>query len=133
MLCNSVGPKLEDKLRIDPSRSCTDDESDINKSHINLPFLAMTIAVPNSKTDGQKSENSVYTIAYLSDDANPKPSRFSERDYGRFGSYFEATVVPEAPLNLHYRYWVVDGASKTNTIQNLSDQFANPVKVEVVK
>jgi hypothetical protein len=108
-------------------------ESDINKSHINLPFLAMTIAVPNSKTDGQKSKNSVYTIAYLSDDANPKPSRFSERDYGRFGSYFEATVVTEAPLNLHYRYWVLDGASKTNTIQNLSDQFANPVKVEVIK
>ncbi len=108
-------------------------ESDINKSHVNLPFLAMTIAVPDPITEGKTTENSVYTIAYLSDDANPKPSRFSERDYGRFGSYFQTTVVPETPLNVHYRYWIVDGATDNKTLQHLSDQFANPVKVEVVK
>ena len=104
-----------------------------NKSHINLPFLAMTIAIPDSTTEGKKSGNSVYTIAYLSDDANPKPSRFSERDYGRFGSYFQTTVAPEAPLSVRYRYWIVDGASDNQTLKHLSDQFANPVKVEVLK
>ncbi len=108
-------------------------ESDINKSHINLPFLAMTIAIPDSTTEGKKSGNSVYTIAYLSDDANPKPSRFSERDYGRFGSYFQTTVAPEAPLSVRYRYWIVDGAPDNQTLKHLSDQFANPVKVEVLK
>lgn len=108
-------------------------ESDINKSHINLPFLAMTIAIPDPATEGKKTENSVYTIAYLCDDANPKPSRFSERDYGRFGSYFQTTVVPEAPLSIHYRYWIIDGASDNKTLKHLSDQFANPVTIEVLK
>ena len=108
-------------------------ESNINKSHVNLPFLAMTIAVPDPTTEVKTTENSVYTVAYLSDDANPKPSRFSERDYGRFGSYFQTTVVPEKPLNVHYRYWIVDGASDNKTLQHLSDQFANPVIVEVLK
>ncbi|MCB1092682.1 MAG: PmoA family protein, partial [Verrucomicrobiae bacterium] len=34
-----------------------------------------------------------YTVVYLDRPTNPKPARFSERDYGRFGSYFvsEAT------------------------------------------
>ncbi len=108
-------------------------ESDINKSHINLPFLAMTIAIPDATTKGKETENSVYTIAYLSDDANPKPSRFSERDYGRFGSYFPTTVVPETPLSVRYRYWIVDGAADNKTIKHLSDQFSQPVKVEVLK
>lgn len=34
-----------------------------------------------------------YTILYLDHSQNPKPARYSERDYGRFGSYFVAKVT----------------------------------------
>ena len=45
----------------------------------------------------------------------PRPSgesqaaRYSERDYGRFGSYFVADVTKEKPLEVKYRLWVQDG------------------------
>ena len=39
----------------------------------------------------------------------PKEARFSERDYGRFGSYFEYTITKEKPLEVNYRVWVQRG------------------------
>ena len=35
-----------------------------------------------------------YTTLYLDHPSNPKPSYYSERDYGRFGSYFKAELTP---------------------------------------
>lgn len=50
-----------------------------------------------------------YTVAYLDSPENPKPARFSERDYGRFGSYFATEVTPEAPLAVRYRLVIRQG------------------------
>ena len=40
---------------------------------------------------------------YLDSPSNPKPARYSERAYGRFGSYFETDVTEDMPLNVKYR------------------------------
>ena len=46
---------------------------------VNLPWDAMSFVLGDKR----------YTVAYLNSSKNPKESRFSERDYGRFGCYFE--------------------------------------------
>jgi Methane oxygenase PmoA len=44
-----------------------------------------------------------YTVAYIDSPKNPKPARFSERDYGRFGSYFVKELTPAEPLQVQYK------------------------------
>jgi hypothetical protein len=76
-------------------------------------------------------EDRRYTVANLDHPQNPKEARFSERDYGRFGSYFAAKVTPEQPLNVNYRYWVQPGEMTPDQIAKLSDEFVNPPSVTV--
>lgn len=69
------------------------------KTHANLPWHALSFVLGDQR----------YTCCYLDRPENPKESRFSERDYGRFGSYFVATVEPEKPLGVNYRIWLQEG------------------------
>ena len=39
----------------------------------------------------------------------PKPSRYSERPYGRFGAFFKTTLSPQEPLEMRYRLRVTAG------------------------
>ncbi|MDF1850341.1 MAG: PmoA family protein [Verrucomicrobiales bacterium] len=78
-----------------------------------LPWKAMCVSV------GGKT----YTIAYLDSPDNPKPARFSERDYGRFGSYFVATVTPEDPLTVNYRLIIRMGEMEPEEIEKWSKEF----------
>jgi hypothetical protein len=71
------------------------------------------------------------TVAYLDHPANPKEARFSERDYGRFGSYFEYDIDEGKPLTVHYRLWLQDGLMKPADVAALSRDFVEPVKVTV--
>ena len=64
-----------------------------NKDMTNLEWKAQSTVV-----GGQR-----YTVTYLDSQNNPKPSYFSERDYGRFGSYFKTKVTKDKPLNVRYR------------------------------
>ncbi len=64
-----------------------------------------------------------YTVAYLDSPSNPKPARFSERDYGRFGSYFAAEVSKEKPLEVTYRLVIREGEMEPEEIAALSDAF----------
>ena len=50
---------------------------------VNLPWNAMSFVLGGKR----------YTAAYLDHPMNPKEARFSERDYGRFGSYFAYTLT----------------------------------------
>jgi len=43
---------------------------------------------------------------------NPKEARFSERDYGRFGSYFEYDLDEGKPLTVNYRLWLQERLMK---------------------
>ncbi|MFO0937075.1 MAG: DUF6807 family protein [Gemmataceae bacterium] len=66
---------------------------------INLPWDAMSFV-----TDGKR-----YTVLRMVSPKNPRETRGSERDYGRFGDYFEWNLTPETPLVLNYRVWVQRG------------------------
>ncbi len=71
----------------------------MNAECTDRPWNAMSIVV-----GGQR-----YTILYLDAPDNPKPARYSERDYGRFGSYFVRDVTLQRPLDVRYRVWVQPG------------------------
>jgi len=70
-----------------------------------------------------------YTVAYLDRPDNPKEARFSEREYGRFGSYFEYTIENDKPLIVNYRLWLQDGLMKPDQVAALSQNFVDPVQV----
>lgn len=86
---------------------------------VNLSWNAMSFVL-----DGKR-----YTCAYLDHPRNPKEARFSEREFGRFGSYFEYTVDAGRPLTVNYRLWLQDGLMKPEDIAALSNDFVEPVKV----
>jgi len=92
-----------------------------DKEHVDLPWNAMSFVV-----DGLR-----YTALYMDSPSNPKEARFSERDYGRFGSYFEYTITKEKPLEVSYRMWVQRGELKIKEAQDRDNNFDEPVKVTV--
>jgi hypothetical protein len=57
-----------------------------------------------------------YTVAYLDRPDNPKPAWYSERDYGRFGSYFITEITPAQPLTVRYRLVIQKGEMTLNEI-----------------
>ena len=66
-----------------------------------------------------------YSVVDLNHPANPKKTRFSAyRDYGRF-AYPAATVTKVKPLELNYRFIVLDGEMPSAaTIQKWWDDYA---------
>jgi len=88
---------------------------------VNLPWNAMSFVL-----DGKR-----YTVAYLDHPGNPKEARFSEREYGRFGSYFEYTIEKDKPLAVNYRLWLQEGLMQPEEVAALSSSFLEPVKVTV--
>jgi hypothetical protein len=78
-----------------------------------LPWKGMSVVVGGARR----------SVAYLDHPSNPKPARFSERDYGRFGSYFVARVTPEKPLRVRYRLVIRDGEFDPEEIGRLSASF----------
>ena len=88
---------------------------------VNLPWNAMSFVL-----DGKR-----YTVAYLNNPGNPKEARFSEREYGRFGCYFEYTIEADKPLAVNYRLWLQEGLMQPEEVAALSNNFIDPVKVAV--
>jgi len=88
---------------------------------VNMPWNAMSFVLGGKR----------YTVAYLDHPENPKEARFSERDYGRFGSYFEYTIEKDKPLIVHYRLWLQEGLMRPEEVAALSNNFIEPVKVTV--
>ena len=58
-------------------------------------------------------------------------ARFSERTYGRFGSYFVHTVEEGKPLVVRYRLWLQEGELKAEEIASKGADFTDPPKVTV--
>jgi hypothetical protein len=88
-----------------------------------LPWDAMSFVL-----DGNR-----YSVAYLDHPANPKEARFSEREYGRFGSYFEYNIEKDKPLLVHYRLWLQEGLIQPERVAALSHDFVDPVSVTINK
>ncbi|MFK7768043.1 MAG: membrane dipeptidase [Mariniblastus sp.] len=110
-------------------------ENEINKNHVNLPWNTVVIELPvklserAARARGVESENQAYSISYLDSPKNPKPSRFSERDYARFGSYFDYDLKTDGPLFVRYRLWIQKGVTTVDAVNQASRDFVEPVKV----
>jgi hypothetical protein len=90
-----------------------------DKEHANLPWNALSFVLDDQR----------YTCCYLDRPENPKESRYSERDYGRFGSYFEYDLTPAEPLKLNYRIWLQTGEMTVDEVNRLDGDFVSPPKV----
>ena len=87
--------------------------------HINLGWFAMTYPL-----DGQR-----YTVEYFDNPNLPKPALFSERPYGRFGTYFKTKLAADNPLEMKYRVIVSEGdAPPVDAIQARYDSFVAELK-----
>lgn len=84
-----------------------------NKDMTNLPWKAQSVVV------GQKR----YFTLYLDHPSNPKPSFYSERDYGRFGSYFKSETTPEKPLKVKYRLVIGTKQQDSAYCESLGKEF----------
>lgn len=101
------------------TRNWTNSGKSKDTGQVNFPWKGMSLVI-----GGQR-----YTIAYLDRPSNPKEARFSERDYGRFGSYFEYIITPGFPLEVNYRVWVQAGEMQPEEIAALDDDFVRPIEV----
>jgi hypothetical protein len=84
-----------------------------NEQTENLPWNALSMVIGGER----------YTVLYLDHPENPKPSRYSERDYARFGSYFVADATKEKPLRIKYRVWVQPGEMTVEQCEKLHHDF----------
>lgn len=75
----------------------------------NLPWKAMSFV-----TGGER-----YTTLYIDNKRNPKPARYGERDYGRFGSYFATEISQESPLIVQYTLIIRKGEMTPEEIEQL--------------
>jgi hypothetical protein len=92
-----------------------------DKAMVNLPWYAMSFVIDDQR----------YTVAYLNHPLNPKESRFSERDYGRFGGYFVYELREQNPLLVNYRLWLQEGEMTVEQGEALRAAFAAPPKVDI--
>ncbi len=88
---------------------------------VNMPWNAMSFVLGGKR----------YTVAYLDRPENPKEARFSEREYGRLGSYFEYTIEKDKPLTVNYRLWLQEGLMQPGEVAALSTDFVEPVAVTI--
>jgi hypothetical protein len=72
-----------------------------------------------------------YTALYLDKPTNPKEARFSERDYGRFGSYFEYTITKDNPLQVNYQVWIQRGELTGEEAMARDKNFDQPIQAKV--
>jgi len=72
-----------------------------------------------------------YTVAYLDHPDNPKPAYYSERNYGRFGSYFVAEAEEGETIGANYRLWIQPGEMEVDEVAAHAETFADPPKVTV--
>ncbi len=91
------------------------------KGPVNLPWNAMAFDLGGKR----------YTAAYLDKPTNPKEARFSEREYGRIGSYFEYDLTEKKPLQVNYRLWLQEGQMKPDEVAEKDTAFVTPPVVTV--
>lgn len=88
-------------------------------TYVGVPWHAMSFVV-----GGQR-----YTVLRVNRPANPGEARLSERDYGRFGSYFEHDLAPGSPLDVGYRFWVQPGEMTVEDAARIAADYATPAEV----
>lgn len=94
-----------------------------NPAAVNLPWNALSFV-----TGGKR-----YTVLRVNHPDNPGEARGSERDYGRFGDYFEYDLTPDKPLKLKYRVWVQEGEMTPEQCNAIAAAFVSPPATKVAK
>ena len=80
---------------------------------INLPWNAVSFMVADRR----------FSVLRIGHPENPGETRGSERDYGRFGDYFEFQLTPTNPLRLKYRLLVIEGELSVERAEQVAAQF----------
>lgn len=80
---------------------------------VNLAWNTMSFVVEGKR----------YSVLRINHPSNPKETRGSERDYGRFGDYFEFDLTPSSPLKLRYRIWVQEGEMTQEACEKMTASF----------
>lgn len=96
-------------------------EPKTRKGPVNLPWNAMSFVLGDQR----------FTCAYFDKPTNPKEARYSERDYGRFGSYFEYELPEGGKLDVNYRVYLQRGELDKARIEALDADFVTPIKAAV--
>jgi hypothetical protein len=96
-------------------------EPKTKKGPVDLPWDALSFMLDNQR----------YMVCYLNHPSNPKESRFSERDYGRFGCYFEYDLTEKTPLVTNYRLWLKSGEMTQEQAEAARTAFASPPRAVV--
>lgn len=91
------------------------------KGPVDLPWYAVSFVLDKDR----------YSVCYLNHPSNPKETRFSERDYGRFGGYFEYDLTEKTPLVVNYRLWLQNGEMTVDQADSLRAAFAAPPTAKV--
>jgi hypothetical protein len=89
------------------------------KGPVDLPWDVLSFVL-----DGKR-----YSVEYIGSPANPGEKRYSERDYGRFGCYFEYELTPEHPLVLNHRVWLQEGEMTGAQAEALRAAFVDGPRV----
>jgi len=92
-----------------------------DKTYVNAPWHAASFVV-----GGQR-----YTVLRVNRPENPGEARMSERDYARFGSYFEYELDPSRPLQVGYRFWVQPGELALDEAARIAADYQTPAEVRV--
>lgn len=87
-------------------------------AHINLGWFALSYELNDQR----------YTVEYFDNPNLPKPALFSERPYGRFGTFFKTTLKADQPLDMKYRVVVSAGKPSVDDIQSRYDAFLKSLK-----
>ncbi|MEZ5964017.1 MAG: DUF6807 family protein [Planctomycetota bacterium] len=68
-------------------------------------------------------------VLHMSHPSNPTPMSYSTRDYGRFGSFFEADIAPDTPLTLRYRLLILSlGKESDVSVERFARVYADYVQ-----
>lgn len=87
-------------------------------AHINLGWFALSYELGKQR----------YTVEYFDNPGLPEPALFSERPYGRFGTFFKTTLKADEPLAMKYRVIVSVGKPAVDDVQSRYDAFLNSLK-----
>jgi len=109
-------------LRVTGKGNLGEEKND--KTMTNLPWNAKSFMLGETR----------YTVVYIDSPRNPKPSLYSERTYGRFGSAVGKQVLKEdgPALDLNYRIWLQSGEMTVEQAGALATAFAEPAKTKVI-
>ncbi|AWM41991.1 hypothetical protein GobsT_68710 [Gemmata obscuriglobus] len=113
---NTYYLRPDGKGKVGETRNWEPKAKEPNPKTINLPWNACSFV-----TGGKR-----YTVVRINHPDNPKETRGSERDYGRFGDYFEYDLTADKPLKLKYRVWVQEGEMTVEQCAALAEGFVHP-------